>query len=151
MYPSNTLNRRPRGMSVLNHSAARDEPSILPKFLRRLSSRTPSGDSYDRAEKMVHGSNGGYANGTGHRNTPSLAALGGGARGRIYKIVGVILFCLTALYFFLPWSPSFSSFGLLLRVHPLISRDTKVIICVHYCLLEAIRFNKTTCAVCSDD
>jgi hypothetical protein len=101
-------------MSMHNHSASRDEPSILPKFLRRLSSRTPSGDSYDRAEKMVHGTNGGYANGSGHRHTPSLAGIGVGARGRIFKIVGVILFCLTALYFFLPWSPSLPSFGMTL-------------------------------------
>jgi hypothetical protein len=114
MYSSNnTLNRRPRGLSMHNHSAARDEPSILPKFLRRLSARTP--DSYDRAEKMMNGGNGGLGNGNGYRGAPSFVGAVSGPRGRIFKVLGVFVFLLTAVYFFLPWSPSFSSFGKLLN------------------------------------
>lgn len=111
MYPSpsnNRLNHRPRGLSANNTlSATPEEPSILPQFLRRLSTRTP--DSYDRAEKMVNGNG---ILGNGHRRSGSVVVSGIGLRGRIFKILGVVLFLLTAVYFFLPWAPSLAPFGM---------------------------------------
>src|SRR5579859_2191427 len=134
MYSSNNrLNRRPRGMSLHNHSASRDNASILPKFLRRLSARTP--DSYDRAEKMMNGGSGPYGNGNGHRNMPSFVGVMTGPRGRMFKVFGVIVFLLTALYLFLPWSPSFSSLGMFVAEFPH-GRYQIFTFVVYQCLLE---------------
>jgi hypothetical protein len=105
-HSSNTLNYRPRGFST--NAAVQEAPSILPQFLRRLSSRAP--DSYDRAEKMMNGNN---ILGNGHRRSGSVIIPGVGMRGRIFKILVVILILLTAVYFFLPWAPSLAPFGIL--------------------------------------
>jgi hypothetical protein len=109
MYPSNTLNHRPRGFSA---HATPEEQSILPQFLRQLSASAPSkGDSYDHAEKRMDGNNMFYANANGHRRPRSFAGFGAGVRGRVFKNVGIILLFLMAIYFFLPWAPSVARFG----------------------------------------
>jgi hypothetical protein len=110
---TNTLNRRPRGFSTHNHihPTIEEEPSILPQFLRRLSSHSFQGaeeDSYDRVEKMMNGGSVGmFGNGGGLRYSvamPGSAVL----RGRAFKILAVALVFFTATYFLLPWSSSFA-------------------------------------------
>jgi hypothetical protein len=135
-------------MSLHTHAAARDDASILPKFLRRLSAQTP--DSYDRAEKMINGANGGYGNANGHRNVSSFVAVMTAGRGRMFKLFGVIVFLLTALYLFLPWSPSFSSFGIFVSELSY-CRYPIFIFIVYKRLLETLRPEQTACAVRIDD
>ena len=111
MYPpspsSSTLNHRPRGFS--QHEPA-DAPSLLPHFLRRLSSpRAPAPyDRVDRVEKIGNGSAAAYANG-GQVRSQSVSFVSSSAfamRSRIWKVFVCILVVLAVLYFFLPWAPS---------------------------------------------
>jgi hypothetical protein len=111
MYPSNTLNRRPRGFSGHTSPSTANDTSIIPNFLRRLSSYTPTlEDSYSRMERM-NGSSSGHSMGDGHRHS----GVGTGMRRRVFKSLGVIMFVLAGFYFLLPWMPSFSApFGMCL-------------------------------------
>jgi hypothetical protein len=111
---TNTLNRRPRGFSIHTHihPTIEEEASILPQFLRRLSSRNSfqgaEEDSYDRVEKMMNGGSVGmFGNGGGLRYS---VAMPGAAmmRGRAFKILAVALVFFTATYFLLPWSSPFA-------------------------------------------
>jgi hypothetical protein len=105
MYPSNTLNRRPRGFSGHTSPPTEHDTSIIPSFLRRLSSYTPTlEDSYSRVERM-NGNSNGYSMGDEHRHS----GVGTGTRRRIFKIIGAIIFVLAGFYFLLPWMSSFSS------------------------------------------
>jgi hypothetical protein len=107
---TNTLNRRPRGFSTNNHihPTIEEEPSILPQFLRRLSSRNSfrgQEDSYDRVEKMMNGGSVGMFGNGGLRYSVTM---GGIMRGRLFKVLGIALVVFTAMYFILPWSSSFA-------------------------------------------
>lgn len=95
-------------MSVNNHNNSNN--SILPGFLKRLSRSPSNSDSYDRAEKSLNGSNSGYVNSGGHRHSSSTSYIAA-PRGKIFKILGVAIVLLTALYFFFPWSSSIASLG----------------------------------------
>ena len=150
--PRNTLNRRPRGMSIHNTPATGDDISIIPNFLRRLSRTPMREEDYDRAEKMMTGSSVAYSNGNTHRYSASstgIPVVGKGPRRRIFTIMGAILFVLTGLYFFLPWAPSLSSpFGIPMT-SLLICRIT--FITAYEILLETFRFIKATRPVCAYD
>jgi hypothetical protein len=113
MYSSsNTLNRRPRGFSGQALPAVKEESSILPQFLRRLSSHTSSAESHDRAEKAMIGNNLLHANGCTHRHPGLFVSFRTAFRGRMFKILGILICLLTISYFFLPWAPSISPFGI---------------------------------------
>jgi hypothetical protein len=109
MYPSNNLNRRPRGFSGHTSPPTENDTSIIPSFLWRLSSYTPTLED-SRVERM-NGNSNGYSMIDGHRHS----GVGTGMRRRIFKIIGVIIFVLAGFYFLLPWMSSFSSpFGMCL-------------------------------------
>jgi len=109
MYNSSSiLSRRPRGFSEEPSIPELESPSILPRFLRKLSSPEPE-DSYDRVE--MNG-NGVYMNGQGGRYQAQLGNFGLGGRGRVFKILGGIICFLTLLYLLLPWGPPLPSIGI---------------------------------------